>query len=220
MTPRILISGCDESRFNYENAVRQAGGEAFSYYCPEIDSSYDGLLLCGGNDIDPGQYGQDNCGSVEMDCKRDQIEIALVKKYAESGKPILGICRGMQIINVAMGGDMIQDLSDRLKLFHSAWKKPDYKVHPVCCRKGSDLDRFYGGIFTVNSCHHQAIGRMGNGLRAAAWSEGGVIEALDHESLPIRGVQWHPERMCFTNRRADTVDGAPVFDWLIMTAKS
>ena len=218
MTPRILISGCDESRFNYENAILKSGGTPCSYYCPPLDESCDALLLCGGNDVDPAIYGQEINGSVDIDYRRDGIEAELIRRYAAAGKLIFGICRGMQLINAVMGGDMIQDLPGELRKFHSHWERPDYKVHSVWSSGDSFLHRLYGDMYLVNSCHHQAVGRLAPGFRAAAFSEGGVVEAIAHETLPIRGVQWHPERMAFTNRRLDTVDGAPIFQWFLAAA--
>ena len=219
MKPRILISGCDESRFNYENAIREAGGIPCSFYCPEPDGSYDALLLCGGNDVNPAVYGQEINGSRDIDYRRDEAEIALIRMYAAAGKPIFGICRGMQLINSVLGGDMIQDIPDHLKKFHSHWERPDYKVHSVWSPEDSFLHRLYGDLYLVNSCHHQAVNRVAPGFRAAAFAEGGLVEAIEHETLPIRAVQWHPERMAFTNRRLDTVDGGPIFQWFVAAAK-
>ena len=211
MNPRILISGCNESRFDYENAVAQCGGTPESYYLPPDNLSCDGLILCGGNDVTPFYYGQGTMVCGELDEKRDQREMELFRSYLEMRKPVLGICRGMQLINVALGGDLKQDIGEYLHLFHSEWGEPDYRVHPIRTKAGSALRDAYGETFMVNSCHHQAIDHLGTGLRAAAWAESGIIEAVEHESLPVFAVQFHPEKMCFLKRRADTVDGALIF---------
>ena len=220
MTPRILISGSDESRFPYENAVLQSGGTSESYYLPPLDDSFDALILCGGNDIAPHRYGQENTHSVDLDEARDEREIALLQMYLKAQKPILGICRGMQLINVVLGGSLKQDIGDPLHFFHSQWDKPDYKVHPVCTAEESLLRKLYGEVFTVNSLHHQALDRLGEGLRATAFSEGGIVEAVEHGSLPILGVQWHPERLCCQMRRPDAEDGAPIFQWFTAVCKN
>ena len=215
MTPRILISGCNESRFNYENAVIQCGGTPESYYLPPLDLSCDGLLLCGGNDVAPEFYAEENISCQELDTQRDRIELELCRKYLEQGKPILGICRGMQLMNVALGGSLQQDIGPRLHLFHSSWEKPDYRVHPVCAEKDSILGQLYGESFPVNSCHHQALKELGKGLKATAWAESGIVEAVEHESLPVLAVQYHPEQMCFLKSRPDTADGSGIFRWFL-----
>lgn len=218
MRPRILISGSDSSRLNYENAVANAGGEPCSFYLPPVDGSYDALLLAGGGDIAPERFGQADAGSTDIDPARDEVEFALTRLYLAAGKPILGICRGHQVLNVVLGGTLIQDIGDPLHLFHT-WKEgaPD-RLHPVHTCEGSFLYDMYGPVFPVNSFHHQAVDRLGEGLKAAAWSESGLVEALEHTTLPVRSLQWHPERMSYALRRADTVDGAPLFDWFIAAA--
>lgn len=219
MKPRILISGSHGSRANYENAVRHAGGEPVSCYLPPIDGAYDALLLCGGDDIHPRRFGQENTGSHGIDEQRDEAEFALAKLYLELGKPILGICRGHQLLNVALGGTLTQDIGDPLHLFHTRGDLPDDRVHPVYSCEGSFLYNYYGPCFAVNSSHHQVVDVLGDGLKAAAWSESGLVEALEHTSLPVRCVQWHPERMSYAMRRPDTVDGCFLFQWLMEAAQ-
>ncbi|MCI2105969.1 MAG: gamma-glutamyl-gamma-aminobutyrate hydrolase family protein [Intestinimonas sp.] len=211
-SPRILISGSDEGRANYETAVAQLGGTPCSFYCPPCNMDYDGLLLCGGDDIDPIRFGQENKGSEGIDPARDQAELVLTSAYVAAGKPILGICRGHQLLNVALGGSLLQDISPQLRLFHTHDPIADVdKVHPVRASEGSLLHTLYGPVFSVNSAHHQALDRLGEGLVAVQWSESGIVEGIQHKSLPIIGVQFHPERMCCRNLRADTVDGAFLF---------
>ncbi len=108
--PRIQVSGGQRLIENYMAAVSAAGGEPVAAYCPEPDLTCDGLLLCGGGDIECTLYGQEDQGSQPPDRDRDRAETALFRAFHGAGKPILGICRGMQMINIMLGGTMIQDL--------------------------------------------------------------------------------------------------------------
>ena len=208
-SPRIQISGSPSPLTNYCSAVERLGGIAVASYAPQPDLSCDGLLLCGGGDIDPARYGQANQGSQPPDPVRDQAELELFHAFLQAGKPIFGICRGMQLINVALGGTLVQDLPPLVRPFHGG-SEADC-VHPIRAAEGSLLHRLYGCVFPVNSSHHQAVDHLGAGLIATAWGEAGFVEGLEHPSLPIFAVQFHPERMSFARRRADTVDGAPLF---------
>lgn len=212
MTPHILCSAPKDGFEAYRCALRAAGGEAEGGYCPALDLSYDGLLLCGGGDIDPARYGQELHGSQPPDPARDETEFNLARAYLEAGKPILGICRGHQLLNVLFGGTLLQDVGETLRLFHSHGENEPDLVHPVRSAPGSFFARAYGSLFPVNSFHHQAADRMGKGLIPTLWSESGLVEAMEHESLPILGVQFHPERMTGKLARIDTVDGAPIFE--------
>lgn len=210
--PNILISASKSGAANYEAAIRALGGQCAAGYCPAADASYDGLLLAGGADVDPSRFGQENRGAVEIDQDRDQAEFALIRAYLAAGKPILGICRGLQILNIALGGSLIQDLPEPVKFFHTYdSERETERVHPVHAAPGSWFEEAWGKVFPVNSHHHQAVERLGQGLIPLLWSEGGVVEGMIHKSLPILCVQFHPERMSFEHRRADTVDGAPIF---------
>lgn len=207
--PRIQVSGKAGAMTNYCQAVRSAGGLPFPGYAPAPDLTCDGLLLCGGGDIDPARFGQENRGSQPPDPVRDQAELALFQAFYQAGKPIFGICRGIQLINVALGGTLIQNLPPESLPFHGG---AGYDlVHPIRAAEGSLLHQLYSPVFSVNSYHHQAVDRLGKGLQATAWAESGFVEAVEHESLPILAVQFHPERMSFGLRRGDTVDGAPLF---------
>lgn len=212
MSVRILLSA-NLNRDNYRQAVEGCGGIAIVEYLPDIDLSYDGLILCGGNDVDPSYYGQEINGAVEIDRLRDENEFALARGYIDAGKPVMGICRGYQLLNIFFGGTLHQHLSNA-----SEHRKEDggNAIHGIKAEKGSLVEQLYGEEFVVNSIHHQAVDRLGKGLWATAVSEDGtVIEAFEHKELPVFGVQWHPERMCFANKCEDTVDGTPVFEYFL-----
>ena len=216
MSPRILISAATakpDAALNYQNAVRAAGGDFVTRCCPEADLSFDGLLLTGGGDVEPFRYGQEDCGSVLLDPARDRAELALAHAFLAAGKPILGICRGMQLLNVLLGGTLIQDLGKTGNLFH---RRTDAdKVHPIHAQEGSLLHSLYGPLFHVNSAHHQAADAPGAGAVITARSEAGVAEALELPGKPVLGVQFHPERMTGDHLRPDTVDGAAIFRWFL-----
>lgn len=210
--PRVQISGSAGKMEYYCQAVRQGGGTPVADYAPAPDLSCDGLLLGGGGDLAPDLFGQENNGSDPPDLLRDQAELALFRAFFDAGKPIFGICRGMQLINVALGGTLIQDLPPEQVLFHG---KGRFTVHPIRTEEGALLHRLYGQLAAVNSYHHQVVDALGDGLRATAWSESGFAEALEHESRPILGVQFHPERMAYSKRGPDMVDGAPLIEHFI-----
>lgn len=215
MKPRILLS-VNSKRDNYIDAVNNCGGIAVPQYCPDVSTEYDGLIICGGNDIDPVYYNEKMNGSVNIDAKRDMAEFALAKAFAEKKKPIFGICRGCQLLNVAFGGNLYQDISNASE--HCSFSDYDL-VHKVTVKKDSFLYKMYGVEFSVNSFHHQAIKETGNGFDVLATAYGTTIEGIIHKELPIFGVQWHPERMCFANKREDTVDGAEIFNFFIKLCK-
>ena len=166
--------------------------------------------------MDPALFGQENRGSQPPDRQRDQAELELFWAFFQAGKPILAICRGMQVVNVALGGTLLQDLPGEIRPFHGGGEED--RVHPVRSREGTLLHRLYGPIFPVNSAHHQAVDRLGGGLRRTAWSEGGVTEALEHTHLPVAAVQCHPERL--DRPGEDTANGAALFRWLTARAAS
>ncbi len=215
MKPRILLS-LNGKQDNYIDAVNNCGGIAVPQYCPDVSTEYDGLIICGGNDIDPAYYNEKMNGSVNIDSKRDSAEFALAKAFAEKKKPIFGICRGCQLLNVAFGGSLYQDLSNASE--HSSFSNYDL-VHKVMAKKDSFLYKMYGAEFCVNSSHHQAIKKTGNGFDVLAMADNTTIEGIIHRELPIFGVQWHPERMCFANKREDTVDGSEIFKFFIKLCK-
>lgn len=209
MKPRILISGSKASRKNYEKAVLAAGGEPHSFYLPEVSLDYDGLILGGGGDIEPALYGQKSTAAQSIDHARDTVEWALTQAYLKEGKPILGICRGHQVVNAVLGGALSQDLGRKLCLFHGQDNAGCDRIHPVLAVYATALHRLYGDVFSVNSAHHQSVCQPGKGMIVSAVSECGLIEATEHLTLPVLTVQWHPERMA---------EGAPLFAWLMEKA--
>lgn len=218
MELNILISGSPDVdwRVSYDEAISQAGGIPHSSYLPAVDTDYDGLLLCGGGDIDPIRYDQENRGSTDIDPERDELELRLTRAYLAAGKPILGICRGHQLMNVVLGGTLIQDLPAPQKVFHTrAEGSTQDQVHPIRTAESSILRKLYGEVFPVNSYHHQAADLLGSELKVTARSEAGIVEAMEHKSLPILCVQFHPERMTGKHASPDLADGGKIFEWFL-----
>lgn len=159
----------------------------------------DGLLLQGGADIDPVMYASARTGLVgETDAVRDRFELDLLRAFAAAGKPVLGICRGMQLINVAFGGTLHHDLqaTGASSIPHHQPELYDEHSHTMRFTPGGWLQRLYGGLneARVNSIHHQGVEQLGEGLCVEAVSEDGVIECIRRdEARFIVGVQWHPE---------------------------
>lgn len=153
----------------------------------------DGLLLPGGGDMDPKFYGQERipaCG--EPNLLRDAAEPLLLRAFLAADKPVLGICRGIQVMNAVLGGDLYQDIKPFEHLPHNGhWAK----VHTVTVRRGTLLSRILGqGTVLVNSQHHQAVDRVAPGFTLAALSEDGIVEAIEKPDAGFcLGVQWHPE---------------------------
>lgn len=153
----------------------------------------DGLLLPGGGDMDPKFYGQARipaCG--EPNLLRDAAEPLLLRAFLDADKPVLGICRGIQVMNAVLGGDLYQDIKPFEHLPHNDhWAK----VHTVTVRRGTLLSRILGqDTVLVNSQHHQAVDRVAPGFTLAALSEDGIVEAIEKPDARFcLGVQWHPE---------------------------
>lgn len=212
MKPRILLS-LNTKKENYINAVNNCGGIAIPQYCPDISGEYDGLILCGGNDIDPKYYNEKICGSVNIDSNRDECEFELVKLFTKQKKPIMGICRGCQLLNVAFGGTLYQDIPNANE--HCSFS--DYDIlHKTTARKDCFLYDMYGPQFYINSFHHQAIKTLGKDFDIISTAFDGVtVEGILHNKLPVFGVQWHPERLCFEHKKENTADGAELFKYFI-----
>lgn len=189
MEKTVYIWG-DPRRFaNYRRWVASAGGRAvFGEDAAGQGGRWDALLLPGGGDLEPWRYGQENTASRDLEPERDEAEFQLLQDFTAGGKPVLGVCRGLQTINVFFGGTLVQDVPG-----HGRLEGAD-RLHAVRTAP-SPLRSLWGEGLTVNSAHHQAADRLGCGLRAVQWAEDGVTEALCHRRLPVWAVQWHPERL-------------------------
>lgn len=181
-----------------------------------------GLMLIGGVDVHPKYYGETEVHETcVLDDERDDMEFPLLDMFVKAKKPILAICRGMQVVHTYFGGTLYQDLPSQKGVNHRAI------LHDVTCEKGSILERLFGEKFEVNSFHHQAAKDMGKGMRATAWGEDGIVEAIEHESLPIWAVQFHPERLSGEDRkvgseavaRETTPDFSPFFEDFVKALK-
>lgn len=211
-TMKILLLAKTQQE-NYIRAVEACGAQAEVKYLPDENIHYDGMIFCGGSDIHPKYYGEEINGSVEIDEERDRTEIALMKKFMQTGKPILGICRGMQLLNVVLGGTLIQDIP---QVKEHRREGTIELTHEVIAKKGSLFEETYGERFCVNSYHHQALDQLGEGVLVTLRSaDDRVIEGCEHATKPYFGVQWHPERMCLDLEREDTINGIKIFEKFI-----
>ena len=189
----------------YADALLSAGAEPVLFLGSDPNPApYGGLLLTGGGDIDPALSDQpDDPRLRPIDVRRDREELALIRAFAAAKKPILGICRGLQLINVAFGGTLRPHIDGH-----------EDAPHRVDLEAGTRLAALCGDRLLVNSYHHQAVWGLAYHFKASARARDGVIEGLEHEELPILGVQWHPERM-LRGLCADTADDmSALFRWL------
>lgn len=204
MTNRVFLRGEPGEFDAYLAALTACGLEPVLSMELSLAADCDGLLLPGGADVDPGYYGQDNQGSVGIDLRRDEDELTLARQFLRAGKPILGICRGCQVLNIALGGTLHQDIPGHSRVEGEERYHPVRVVHPM-------LRALYGDRFTTNSSHHQSIDRLGEGLSVLCVSEDDVIEGVILGNGRVLGTQFHPERMSFQNSRPEADDGAPIF---------
>lgn len=158
----------------------------------------DGIVFTGGCDINPERYGEVNEGlSVDICDIRDQMELYLLRNAIDRQMPVLGICRGHQLINIHYGGTLYQDVMTQIntEIDHiNLEEEADHIAHTVKADPSSRLRQWLGADkFPVNSRHHQAIKRLGEGLKIAARSKDGIVEAIEHQRDDVVGVQWHPE---------------------------
>ncbi len=198
---------------DYVDAVIRAGGVPliipFSTDKEVIISQaqlIDGLILSGGHDISPYNYGQEPSQKIgETFPERDTYEIILLEESKKRNIPILGICRGFQLINVAAGGTLYQDLSlipgNILK--HNQVSNPTLKTHKVEIKENSFISSIFGKETMVNSFHHQVINKVANDFIVVAKASDGVVEAIEHKTYKfLVAVQWHPEMLAVNCEKA------------------
>jgi len=216
---RIVISVGEKEKAKreaspYFQAMLQAGALAEELELVGAEDSksvakvdFDGVLFTGGEDVDPAYYDEVQVNSsVKVNRARDELELTLLKRALRARRPILGICRGVQMINVGFGGSLYQDLesappppeSDAPVLEHKQQGSRSADTHAVTVTDpASNLGAVFTGSCRVNSLHHQAIKRLGHGLKVTAHAEDGLVEAIESaDDYPfLLAVQWHPEEM-------------------------
>jgi len=189
----------------YTDSVLRAGGIPLALIpIPHHDIDHlldgvDGLVMSGGGDVEPRRYGQEPHGKTRRtNSDRDEFEVALIRAAQERKMPVLAICRGVQVVNVAFGGNLIQDIPSMIgSKDHDVIGHAVYDGHQmVTIAADSKIAKATGETeMLVNSIHHQAIDRLAEGFRAVAWASDGVIEGIEHADVDweLLGVQWHPE---------------------------
>lgn len=189
---KIAIIGRRADTKNYVKYVQTAGLTPLVTLSHKEVASCDGLLLPGGGDITPAFFGEKNHGSANIDTELDIIQLQAFDLALHRQIPVLGICKGLQIINVGLGGTLYQDLPTA----HIHRYIGNDQYHDTQILSDSWLHVLYGNSAKVNSAHHQALKKLGSGLRAVQYCPlDNCIEAISHRTLPILGVQWHPERL-------------------------
>lgn len=214
MTPKIAIPQMGNDLFRkymkskYESSLKRAGAEVCWIELEDLEQAIakmlecDGLLLPGGADVNPKLYGQvptEKCGKPNT--LRDTAEVKMLDAFLETKKPILCICRGVQLLNVFCGGTLHQDIKDTQTCKHSDFLSKNKGGHQVRITADTKLRTCIGrDSVVVNSLHHQAIDKVAEGLKVAAVSEDGFVEAVEMVDYPYCvGVQWHPEHMSKAN---------------------
>jgi putative glutamine amidotransferase len=198
--PKIRVGVVDQGREEklqpYLDALHAAGAEATVLRWQEPRdaaadaAAFDAIVLCGGDDVDARRWGEANHPSVVLvPAERDEYEIAIVRAAVDRDVPLLGVCRGSQIMNVALGGTLEQHIPDT----PGRGKHDGGARHEIDVAPGTLLARF-ASRGAVNSYHHQAVGRVAPGLRVSARSADGAVEAVEGPGCFCLGVQWHPER--------------------------
>ena len=201
---------------DYGRSVALAGGLPVELTrdadAAEMVARLDGLVLSGGADVDPRHYGHEpdeDLGAIEPD--RDEWELELYRAARERGLPILAICRGFQLVNVAHGGTLVQHVRLDEGAGHPQWDVDGRTAtHEVDCLAGSLISEVVGESLKVNSLHHQTLGALGEDLVVGAHANDGVVEAFQTLDKSVLAVQWHPELL----RAPD-----PTFAWLVTAAR-
>ena len=217
--PIIGITRC--SRLDdYLASVEKSGGQPrvleVTDSARKVVNEIDGLLLTGGGDVDPVLYGEERHPTVEdAEPGRDEFEIDIARRALDADLPLLAICRGAQVLNVAAGGTLVQDIPSAVEtdLAHSLTEPKDHISHEVQVAPGSKLHQALGGAVSrshtcrVNSRHHQSVGRIGASLSPSATAPDGVVEAIEGGDKDFCiGVQWHPENFWRTGEFASLFD--------------
>ena len=182
-----------------------------------------GLLLTGGEDVDPARYGQTRLAQVEeVNPERDEMELAAVHEAVRRGMPVLAICRGIQVLNVALGGTLYQDIPSQLggDVLHEQQASVNDRWHAGRVEPGSGFERIFGNTrLFINSFHHQAVRDVAPGLTATVWAEDGIVEGVEGREHPwMYGVQWHPERGEAHGPAGDTRDPDRRLFWAFVQA--
>lgn len=205
--PNINDEGIISLDRAYVQAITRVGGIPIILpYAENLDLLYqmidcvDGVVLTGGGDVAPRYYGETPHEKTQKPCElRDKLDFACFEYAFKKEKPILAICRGLQLVNVALGGTLYQDLPSQFKskLAHNQMQGKFEASHPVFVKEGTPLVKIAGEeIITANSFHHQAIKELANGLAVMGVAEDGLIEAVYWTGKQyLRGYQWHPERL-------------------------
>ncbi|WP_020666676.1 gamma-glutamyl-gamma-aminobutyrate hydrolase family protein [Amycolatopsis nigrescens] len=161
----------------------------------ELLSAVDGLVLVGGADIDPARYGREPHPKTVTRPDRDAFEFALLHAALADGKPVLGVCRGMEVLNVALGGTLTQHLPEVTGTVEHQPAPATFGTSRISLADGSLAARILGGRTDCRCYHHQAVERLGEGLRAVGWAQDGTVEAIELPGADfVLGVQWHPEQ--------------------------
>lgn len=204
MKPRIGITPCTRVD-DYVESVKRAGGQpvvlANSDDADGVVSDLDGVLLTGGLDVDPSLYGEAPHETTRTAPERDQFEIPLSKAAIEQDVPIFAICRGVQVLNVAAGGSLVQDIPTAVtsRLNHSIDVPKNHLAHPIKIAPGTTLAGALGPAADLDTCpvnsrHHQSVARVAPAFVVSAVSPDGVVEAIERADRKFcLGVQWHPE---------------------------
>ena len=184
----------------YVDAVEQAGGRAVVIPptedgVEETLAVLDGVVFSGGADVDPSRYGAEPHPETDTpQARRDAGEMALLEAALDRDMPVLAICRGVQLLNVARGGDLVQHLPEEIGNDDHKQVPGEFAMHPVEVKQGTRLASIVGERSDVTSHHHQGLGRVGEGLVETAWATDGTLEAVeDPDKRFTVGVQWHPE---------------------------
>ena len=201
---------------DYTRSIALAGGVPVELSrdadVDEVAARLDGLVLSGGADIEPSRYGaapEPGLGDVEPD--RDAWELALFEAAQRRGIPVLAICRGLQLVNVARGGTLVQDVPSTEGVGHPRFESDGRRrTHDVSVVEGTRLAELYPSALAVNSLHHQVVDRVGEGLVVSAKAPDGVVEGLESADGDVLAVQWHPELL-------DAPDSA--FRWVVSEAQ-